>query len=807
VGAIVLGFGVALFEGVAWSLLWSVVQRSALHAAILGLFTVLTLNMVAAQTVVLWDPTALAPTAPLRLALAFGALALSCVVFTRAPRPERTAPATIRAPSVAPRRSRWGEVLALVCRLVWETARESRRTWLLLTGAALGLPAAAWLELRHNNALTWTTVMGILAVLLGGVSVFGAANRTRSYRFLAQHGVRPGAVWTVKLLVWSVVLASLLIVPLMMSILIASRVVSSHNLGEVLAALLFGFISLVLAISDIFVIGLFCGQVLKQNVTAWVVACAAFILLVVPQLWLASIGMIPPWIAVLFPILVLGVSRAWTGDWMNDLRGPARWLRLGTMVGLAAVLLVASYIGYRGWGVPLIDPPIALTAVPTPTPLAPDQDAAPDYAQILSKSPPFRPGATWSNSEEAWVIAEPWNPQRLDLHAMWAVAREQVAQLRRAAARPEARFTPRAAADSRIDPHIHDLWRAIDLLGLDSAERSSRGDLAGAWDDLTAAFRMAAQVSRAGALDELGIALRQRAQVLQWALVWAADPHQKPAQLRSALAEFHTLPPRASFADCLRAEYALIARSSGRIQGVPRLIPYGPTHTLFGSIDRVQMSSLLLAPAWEHERIRRVLPIWLAEQLEVERLEPWERIVKGTADTFDAGYWKRCVDVPVTRGRAAMVIRGSDVLHDLTTTLLVGEFWWSAWDVLPARDEESVLSRTFEQMAALRIWQLEHAGQYPDTLAALVPGLLPSLPADPYSGMPFRYRRAEGQTVAPLGHSGLVARPVSAATEPTLPGQWLLYSVGPDGRDDGAKREYEPFTDGTDLIFPLPEDV
>ena len=64
-------------------------------------------------------------------------------------------------------------------------------------------------------------------------------------------------------------------------------------------------------------------------------------------------------------------------------------------------------------------------------------------------------------------------------------------------------------------------------------------------------------------------------------------------------------------------------------------------------------------------------------------------------------------------------------------------------------------------MLAIRIYQIDHNGQYPQTLTELVPNYLPQLPADPLAGdaKTFGYR--------------LSPRP-------------LLWSVGEDGVDDGG---------------------
>lgn len=65
--------------------------------------------------------------------------------------------------------------------------------------------------------------------------------------------------------------------------------------------------------------------------------------------------------------------------------------------------------------------------------------------------------------------------------------------------------------------------------------------------------------------------------------------------------------------------------------------------------------------------------------------------------------------------------------------------------------------------AALAVYRIQH-GSYPTKLAELVPGAADSLPNDMYTGKSFVYRRtADG---------------------------YLLYSVGPNGQDDGGSNEY-----------------
>jgi hypothetical protein len=84
---------------------------------------------------------------------------------------------------------------------------------------------------------------------------------------------------------------------------------------------------------------------------------------------------------------------------------------------------------------------------------------------------------------------------------------------------------------------------------------------------------------------------------------------------------------------------------------------------------------------------------------------------------------------------------------------------------------------------AVRRYELKH-GQPPQTLAALVPEFLPSVPLDWRGGETLKYRAGAG-------------------------GKLMLYSVGIDGRDDGG--DYRPATtgaktglcEGPDAVWPM----
>jgi hypothetical protein len=104
---------------------------------------------------------------------------------------------------------------------------------------------------------------------------------------------------------------------------------------------------------------------------------------------------------------------------------------------------------------------------------------------------------------------------------------------------------------------------------------------------------------------------------------------------------------------------------------------------------------------------------------------------------------------------------------------------------------------------ALRVWQLEHEGRYPESLDALVPSLFALLPLDPYSGRPFGYVQSHGQPLLPLSVATLF-NATQSMLKPTRPGDWLLYSVGPDLHDDRAELSFNANGQRGDLIFSLP---
>ena len=71
--------------------------------------------------------------------------------------------------------------------------------------------------------------------------------------------------------------------------------------------------------------------------------------------------------------------------------------------------------------------------------------------------------------------------------------------------------------------------------------------------------------------------------------------------------------------------------------------------------------------------------------------------------------------------------------------------------------------RTASTAAGIERWRAMHDGKLPESLAALVPSLLPEVPQDPFDGQPLRYK--------------------------SLPRGYVVYSIGRDMKDDGGKEQ------------------
>jgi hypothetical protein len=528
---------------------------------------------------------------------------------------------------------------------------------------------------------------------------------------------------------------------------------------------------LVLQLPVCFSAALLCGMVFRRGITAVVIGLVLSIGLLVPLFLLTSSNLLPELGVLAVPVALFAVSWAWSGDWMLDRPAPGRWLRLGLLLAAAFGILFACYVSFRLWSVRDVGPiaPPAVWTAGASDHLPNDRNAAGLYVEA---------GNGLSYHEQSQPFLER-NAGALAL-------------IRRAAALPDCRFTQPVEQTLFERAHLPPFRQLAGLVVLEARDRLAHEDLSRAWDDIVVLLRMARHFGQG--VQQWAIAsLAAEREALGLAIDWANARGQTPERLGAALAAYRELPRVVSVTDALRAEAKIIENTLDR--PTPELREY-LEESVFGrrAIQEDSLrrglagvgTSVVLTP-WELARARRVNRLVAAWALGLAAREPGERPSGGVSSSED-----------------------EEVRHALETTpRALASVIPAAESFINTDDRNEVGRRALIQILAIRQWQLRHDGRLPDDLHALVPEELPSLPKDPYSGGPFHYAPARGQTIFP-GISGKAGSPAPPPLFPraAAPGSWLLYSVGPNRIDDGgtamAGGALPGPGDAADIVFGIP---
>ncbi|WP_406700631.1 hypothetical protein V5E97_17685 [Singulisphaera sp. Ch08] len=791
-------YGTLLFESVAWGLFWSSLVGNPMVAGALALFCVGEVSYIAsggAKIEFISDSVI-----PARVVMGALALAASAVATVWRPRVGWTSPhsasketaelATNRATTLLPRPASPTKVL------MWKARRECFWIWLGASVICWGILALWQMSYRSVEGELAAALVGVGAAFLAGVAVFGGETAAGSHRFLLHLGVSPGPIWSKTMRVWGNGLAVTALI--MLAILSIrwpgwwNRLDSLRFFAQehrflpigILAAIASVF-AVVSPFANAFAIGALAGMVFRRRITAGMIAVLIWVSIVPLQVSLAILGLIPHWGLLLTPMTILGISRAWAGDWLDDRTGPARWLRLVGYLAVPLVVFPVAYIAYRAWGVPDPGPVLVATRMPAESAPPGSDTTAATYRrldkEILALGGADSPAAYrrlgkeilavgGTAGKDAGAIGRP--ALNFDLfETALKEHRDLIDQLHKATELPPPKsviqplFLVGAIPDSTSEEMIRLAW----LLEQHGRGLLKRHDLPGAWEDILAQYRIARQLT--GLLPTSFTthnALVVDRQATRLALDWAVSDKQSPDLLRKALADLRALPAFPTLGDVLKAEASMVERALD-LSGAELETAINGPHAR--SLPMRVFENLLLYSSWERERARRVC-----------RAE-FKRLIAESADES-----KPLSDINASP--RSQEIRQASPLA--ATILSYG--WLSA-----SLNRAMAGRRGLAQVIALRAWHYEHNGAYPKSLDVLVPGLLDHLPLDPYTARPFVYRQSTGHHVATLD----LQSPRPGVGPMTKPGQWLLISVGPDRREEaavgvGGRRGVD------DLVFPLP---
>jgi len=814
-----------LLCGFGWSLFWSSLSSNALVAATLAICSLGATYVQLNPKGTLWNNGLTVQ----NWVFAVGLIAASAAIlqFGGPPRTSwlgtwrRARPAPLETSDTDIIHGRFGAAWpASVLRLLWQALREVWPVWWPLM--AIGI--ALWGTLAWTQAEVDPSAWALGALLVGvvlGANAFNAENRRGTQRFLAAHGARPGVVWLVKLAV------SLAAAPPAWFVWLA---LSYRGTGkwtgapEGWSSLQFHIILIGFFLGTAFAAGVLCGMVFRRGITAALAPLILWLAASLPPFAMLAAKLLWPSHLIWVPVAILAVTWAWSGDWLLDRPGFGRWARLGMYSAAVFAVLFSAYAADRVWSVPTI--PEAEQArifqfdrIAAPAP--PERNAASLYREVAAAG--LDDPTIDSMKSNIWGVPHnDWDesaPEVLDWLSRNAASLET---LRKAAAMPVCRFqdlrTRTVFTEETEKPDL----RFFDLaLAVSARVRFAQGDSRGSWEDIETLLRMGRQFSglnpesvrRHGyEAERIGLSLAMR---------WANAPRLTAELLKTARDAHRALPPLPSLVDQARAD-ALLAQNTAELsrddlfKGMTALMSRPPE-----AIDKLSFG--VMTTPWEMARLHRVGALLSAAR--IQSLERRPQRPAPISPYIDIDYRPRQIDrVPpaddlsntlvIWNGQRATVVSPNDLLRLNATTPMAS--LEPAGRRTPPKtlswgDDNGYNRPALDVILSLRLWQAEHGGRLPESLDELVkadPEVLASLP-DPFAqGEPpprFGYVRSKGQTLfisESIRPNSLARRGEKTPTN----GYMLLYSVGPDGRDDQAG-DVHNYRDGGDIIFPIKDNV
>lgn len=296
-------------------------------------------------------------------------------------------------------------------------------------------------------------------------------------------------------------------------------------------------------------------------------------------------------------------------------------------------------------------------------------------------------------------------------------------------------------------PLSQSLREGITRLAGRAGQRMAAGDIDAAWDDILACHRLARLVAQDPFIinSTIGMAHANTASEAAQSLL-AADA-LSAEQARRCLRDLEELPEFRTIADKIdRSErLAILDSATAFARGEP-LAPYDETNdvslALTGAIDW----DIVLGSINDHfDR--------LAAAMRDPDLQQRAHRLKALADEGETLSGAR-----IAFGLQAFLGGRKQASRDLVKVIIgaAPEFYFTA---LRSETDMMARNRAVHIGFALAAHQREH-GAYPESLAALAPDPLDKAPVDPWTGGAFVYHRTEDG--------------------------FVLYSVGPNQRDDGG---------------------
>jgi hypothetical protein len=748
-----------------------------------------------------------------RAALTLGAAVISRRIFCEPDR--RRLPVTARAR----RRAAAGEVSSRRV-LIWLTWRQARLEAAIVLVAALLLGVLVPM-VDHSLA----TLVLLLVGAVCGAAVFADEQEGGAFRFVGDQRLPVGRVWRVKALCWFAVAAAAAVLVLLGFVLSYLRKHAGNGetrrlmedlLGGEMPPLAYRVAMPVMALVYGFAAGQLAGLLSRRRLPALVGAFAVAAGLA--GLWIPSLllGGLPLWQLLGPPVLLLVAGRLVMWWWASD----RLWTLRPVTCLIGCSLLVSTWMGvclwYRVAEVPDVGPPFDRREFANRLSAAGRSEAGQlirgaarelvDYEKRVTEQmgPPQRPKAAppADPQEEAQpkgmpgvpVADEPPLPEgagdrQITYHDQLGSALEKgwpkdnkelgrwldrlfagewAGEFRKAAAAPPGLVVnPRDISLSTLIPELQGCREAATLFTGRAVQLQARGEHAAALDHLNVALGLSRQVGHltpliyymtGQAIENVALGGLER---------WLTDLGPRAPLLRRALEALKRHEEeRPLLAGAVKAEYYVL---------------YNNLNVVFSPAGNFQSRRFALARQvpWEKERETRIVNAEFAALLRAASRPFWQ---KGDAEP-------PAPEVAYRYSQASWTLLIPD-------RAFVGR-------VREGEARALCALRAARLQVALALYQTEK-GKPAARLEDLVPHYLGKLPLDPFSGQPFHYRVSKGERIVWTDNSSETAG-VEPPRREVSAGQGVLWSVGPDRRDDGGLRQAAGVEGtGADMIFLVP---
>jgi hypothetical protein len=391
----------------------------------------------------------------------------------------------------------------------------------------------------------------------------------------------------------------------------------------------------------------------------------------------------------------------------------------------------------------------------------------------------------WDQQSRAAV--RPWAAKDYPHIAAWLKVNEKpLALVVEATKRPDY-FNPLASHRDKkgpggliaaLLPGVQKCRELVNALTARAMLRVAEGQFDAAWEDLLAAHRLGRLVARGATLIEalVGIAIEQITNQADLAYLERAE--LTPRQVRARLKDLQSLPPlppmadkidlgeRFMYLDCVQ----MVRRGGfGQMEGLAGGKANKPTAEELKALEKIDWAPALREGNRWYDRLAAAARLKTRAQREAafDKIDEDLKALKKEA-TAPENLLK------LLMGRVAPDKTVGKAIGNVMVGLLVP----ATRKMQTAYDRAEQAQRNLQVAFALAGYRGEH-GRYPAALDALAPKYLPAVPGDVFSGKALVYRPADKG--------------------------YLVYSVGPNGKDDGGRwYDDDPPGDDPRVRMPLP---